>query len=470
MLYTSYPFILLFLPLVLLGYYSLSHLKNAIYQKVFLISMSLFFYGVNNTYYLILFVVSVLLNYIFALCIKKHINCFFPIGIIFDILLLGYFKYFNFFVDNINHIFKTSYLDRAIVLPLGISFFTFQQISFLISVKKKECFLDSFLDYCEFMTFFPQIIAGPIVLYQEFVPQIRNHSNRHFNSHNLCQGIYQFSMGAFKKSVLADSLSLFVDNGFQMNEIGFAASWITALSYTFQIYFDFSGYSDMAIGIGKMFNYDLPQNFDSPYKSESINEFWRRWHKTLGRALSTYVYIPLGGNKKGLSRTCINLLVTFFLSGFWHGASWTFIIWGVMHGCVCIIERIFNKYISAFPKAIKVTITFLITNSLWVLFRADNFNEANKILTGMLNFTNAKLYQLQELTSDGFINFPGAIDTIYVISFTIISAYVCLAQNNSSHYSQKFTPNIKTAFQVGLFLMATIICLSKGSVFIYFNF
>lgn len=329
MIFSSYLFMFAFLPVVLLGYYALSRLKNGFYQRLFLIFASLFFYGYYNINYVFLILLSIAVNYMIALQIQKSgQKIWLCLGVAFNILLIGYFKYYDFFIDNINSIFHARFLEKNIVLPLGISLFTFQQISFLISVFKAEEKVEKLRDYCLFVLFFPQLIAGPIVLYSEMISQFKENSRRYFCADRFASGLYIFTTGLFKKAVIADTLAVFVDNGFAMTGLGMAVGWAVSVSYTLQIYFDFSGYSDMAVGLGKMFNIDLPFNFLSPYKSESISEFWKRWHITLGRALSTYIYIPLGGNRKGLPRTCVNLFLTFLVSGLWHGASWTFVFWG----------------------------------------------------------------------------------------------------------------------------------------------
>ena len=308
MVFSSYIFLFAFLPLVLLGYYLLSRLKDPIYQRLFLIGASLFFYGYFNPSYLLIIVVSIFVNYLLAACIsggkgKFQTVCFW-LGVLFNVGLLGYFKYRDFFVENINALFHTSFLLKHIALPLGISFFTFQQLSFLVSIRKGEECLERFDDYCIFVLFFPQLVAGPIVLYSEMIPQFKDPRRRYWNWDNAAAGAYIFTVGLFKKAVIADTLALFVDTGFGSSSLGFCAAWATALSYTFQVYFDFSGYSDMAVGLGKLFNIDIPFNFRSPYRSESIGVFWRRWHITLSRALQSYVYFPLGGSRAGKLRTC----------------------------------------------------------------------------------------------------------------------------------------------------------------------
>lgn len=331
MVFSSYIFIFAFLPLTLVIYFLLSKIANGIYQRVFLILSSLFFYGYQNSYYLFLILTSIVLNYLISYIMVsryKVSKAMLIIGVIFNVVLIGYFKYFNFFIDNVNYIFNTSFLVKKIMLPLGISFFTFQQLSFLISIYKGEHKPGNFKDYCLFVVFFPQLVAGPIVLYDEMIPQFEKEEIRFFNVENFSRGVYIFSIGLFKKAVVADTLAVFVNNGFAMKELGLLPAWVTSLSYMMQLYFDFSGYCDMALGIGRMFNISLPVNFDSPYKSASIREFWRRWHITLGRALGSYVYRPLGGSRKGIARTCFNLILTFLVSGLWHGAEWTFVAWG----------------------------------------------------------------------------------------------------------------------------------------------
>lgn len=470
MVFSSYIFIFSFLPIVLIGYYSLSKLKNSIYQRIFLILSSLFFYGYYNVEYLLLIISSIVVNYIVAIFIQKRKSRkWLIIGIVFNVALIGYFKYCNFFVENVNIIFKAHFSMRNILLPLGISFFTFQQLSFLISVYKQDEKVEKFRDYCLFVSFFPQLVAGPIVLYSEMIPQFKDESRRYFNSESFASGLYIFSIGLFKKAVIADTIAVFADSGFSMTNMGLAVGWITAISYTLQIYFDFSGYSDMAIGLGKMFNIEIPFNFSSPYKSESITEFWRRWHITLGRALSTYIYIPLGGNRKGLARTCINLFLTFLVSGLWHGAAWTFVLWGMMHGLFVIVERIFKNQLTKVPHAIRVMVTFLITNCLWVLFRADSFSTALNVYKGMVNFRHIDIGNISAM-SGSVINFPTMIDNVYIIGIICILLLIVFKCNNSISKFRSFTSSYGTVIMTVLLLSFSLLCFSRESVFIYFNF
>ena len=475
MVFSSYVFILAFLPVVLSVYYALSRLENGIYQRLFLIAASFFFYGYYNTSYLILIIASIAVNYGIALGIQKSRakagRLLLIIGILFNVGLIGYFKYYDFFVENINAIFGCSFTLRHLLLPLGISFFTFQQLSFLISVWHGEEKVERFRDYCIFVTFFPQLVAGPIVLYSEMIPQFKDERRRFFHPDHFASGIWLFSVGLFKKAVIADTLALFADNGFGMTDLGLAAGWITALSYTLQIYFDFSGYSDMAVGLGKMFNINIPFNFRSPYRSESISEFWRRWHITLGRALSTYVYKPLGGNRRGLARTCLNLFLTFLVSGLWHGAAWTFVLWGALHGLFVVAERILQQPLRKIPKPVRVCGTFLVVTALWVLFRADGFGQALEVWRGMVAFGNPGIDQLNTIVGTAaYIDFPLVLDCVYILLLEGILLFVIFRCPNSSDLLSRFTPSRKTMVAAAALFTIALLCLTRESVFIYFNF
>ena len=474
MVFSSYLFLFAFLPLVLGGYYLLSLFKNPIYQRLFLIGASLFFYGYFNPSYLLIIVVSIFINYLLASCISGSNGTFqtvlFWLGVLFNVWLLGYFKYRDFFVENINTLFHTSFVLKHIALPLGISFFTFQQLSFLVSIRKGEEKLERFDDYCIFVLFFPQLVAGPIVLYSEMVPQFKDPQRRYWNWENASKGMYIFIIGLFKKAVIADTLALFADTGFASQSLGFCAAWATSLSYTFQVYFDFSGYSDMAVGLGKLFNIDLPFNFRSPYQSESISEFWRRWHITLGRALQSYIYFPLGGSRNGKLRTYRNLLLTFLVSGLWHGAAWTFVLWGLLHGLVNTLERVFAKPLSHVPHWVRVGCTFLIVNALWVLFRAESFESAAVVYRGMVNFGNLNLLQVGYLAVDGFVGVPLAMNTAYVLAALAALTLVCFRAKNSCRMLEDFTWRKVTMWATAILFSIALVHLSRESVFIYFNF
>jgi len=317
-------------------------------------------------------------------------------GIICNLALLSYFKYANFFIDNLNVLFHISYELPPIILPLAISFFTFQQIAYLVDAYKGETKEYNFLHYSLFVTFFPQLIAGPIVHHKEMLPQFAKDKIYSYRADDFAIGMTIFFFGLFKKVVLADGISIYATPVFVGAETGhtltFVTAWLGALSYTFQLYFDFSGYSDMAIGLARLFGVTLPINFNSPYKASSISEFWNRWHMTLSRFLRDYVYIPLGGNRRGTLRCHINLMVTMLLGGFWHGAGWTFIIWGALHGAYLIIGKIWGNIISNFYKDDSRSVIYkLVTGFLtfiavvigWVFFRSESTDSAILITNAM---------------------------------------------------------------------------------------
>ena len=361
--------------------------------KGFLVLSSLFFYSWWNIAYLPLIVGSIVFNYYLGLKLsakspklpKRVILVF---GIFVNLTLLGYFKYSDFLISNVNFIFGKQIEYLNLLLPLAISFFTFQQITYLADSANSaggRAARYSFLDYCLFVTFFPQLIAGPIVHHKEMMPQFANIRNRVLNYKNLALGVFIFSIGLFKKVVIADAFASWATNGFDKAEVlTFFEAWATSLSYTFQIYFDFSGYCDMAIGTALFFNIKLPVNFNSPYKALDIQDFWRRWHITLGRFLRDYIYIPLGGNRRGKLRTYVNLMTVFIIGGIWHGASWTFVFWGFLHGCALVIYRFWNGLGFRLNRFVAWFITFNFVNIAWIFFRAKEFKDATKVLKGMI--------------------------------------------------------------------------------------
>ena len=479
MIFSTYTFIFAFLPIVLLVYFGMSKFVSRKIQHIFLILASLVFYGYTNPWYVLLIMTSIVINYAAAIKIenaeKNNIRKLaFIIGVLFNVLLLGYYKYYDFFVDNINQVFSTSYTLKHIILPIGISFFTFQQIATLISLWKKEIKVPSFLDFSLFISFFPQLVAGPIVFAQDVMSQYRNDQKRFFNIDNFSKGTFIFIIGLFKKIVIADSLNHIVSQGFYQPEyINFSQAWISSISYTLQIFFDFSGYSDMAIGLAKMFNIDLPVNFYSPYKSKSITEFWKRWHITLGRSLAVLIYFPLGGNRKGLARTCLNLFLVFFVSGIWHGAAWTFILWGVLHGVVRIFEKLFDKYLDKIPTIIRIFFTFMFVNAAWVLFRSKSIEQGLIFLKKMFLPTAEEMEftRISYLTTDGILTYPYWIEVSYIIGMlAILLSILFFYPKNSIDLYNEFKPTKKIGFIIAAIFCISIIHLSRVSPFIYFNF
>ena len=477
MVFSSYEFLLVFLPVVVAGYFLLSRTRRSVWQKLFLLGGSLFFYGYFNVRYLLLILASIGVNYAAATMIqrtperKKRLGkALLTAGVLFNVGLIGYYKYFDFFLETVNAVAGTEFILRNILLPLGISFFTFQQLSFLISVYKREEKVEDLLNYALFVTFFPQLVAGPIVLYEEMIPQFADDCKRRFNADNFARGLYFFGVGLLKKAVIADSLAVLVDNGFGIKDPGMVGAWATALCYTLQIYFDFSGYSDMAIGLGRMFNIELPDNFDRPYLSESITVFWRRWHMTLGRALSYYVYKPLGGNRKGMTRTCINLFLTFFVSGLWHGASWNFLVWGIAQGIIVIVERLCRNGLEKIPRWVRIAGTFLTTNFLWVLFRAESFEAASVIYRGMFDFENPGMNSLSLMMMDGTVAFPMLVNCacVFMVLAGLLTVVFSGREKIRLQKDQLLTRG--QAWLAAACFVLALMCMGRESVFIYYNF
>ena len=398
MLFSSYEFILLFLPVTLLVYYWLGSQHQFRVAIAWLVAASLFFYGWWNPAYLGLIIGSIFFNYSMGVALsgQGRSKALLVVGIATNLALLAYFKYTNFMIDNLNALFGTRVYVQDIILPLAISFFTFQQIAYLVDAYRGETREYNFMQYTLFVTFFPQLIAGPIVHHREMLPQFSRHITEQINPTNLMAGSVIFFIGLFKKVMVADNIAQFSTPVFSAVEHGmtptFFEAWGAALAYTLQLYFDFSGYADMAIGIALMFGIRLPLNFNSPYKATSIIDFWRRWHMTLSRFLRDYIYIPLGGNRKGRFRRHVNLMTTMLLGGLWHGAGWTFVIWGGLHGLYLVINHMWRNLCAKMGMSGRSTfagrllagsITFLAVVVAWVFFRAESFDGAMAVLNGM---------------------------------------------------------------------------------------
>ncbi|MGJ0304069.1 MBOAT family protein, partial [Aliarcobacter cryaerophilus] len=398
MLFNSYEFIFMFLPVMFVVYFYLMSKRVVLGAKIWLVAGSLFFYSYWNITYLPLILISMFTNYGVGLTlvnqdrVKISSKTVLAFGIFFNLALLGYFKYTDFFLENFNGIFGSNIPLPHIILPLGISFFTFTQIAFLVDAYKKEAKEYNIFNYMLFVTYFPHLLAGPILHHKEMMPQFASVKNYAKNYKNIALGLFIFSIGLFKKVIIADTFAVWANAGFDTaTTLNLIEAWATSLSYTFQLYFDFSGYTDMAIGVSLMFNIKLPINFNSPYKALSIQDFWRRWHITLSRFLRDYLYIPLGGNRKGEIRTYTNLITTFLLGGFWHGAGWTFIIWGLLHGIALAIHRMWQSFGFKLNKILAWFITFNFINITWIFFRAKDFESAIKVLGSMFSLDNVVL-------------------------------------------------------------------------------
>jgi len=498
LLFNSYGFIFIFLPLSFFIYFFLLQKRLMIGAKSFLVFVSLFFYSWWNIAYLPIILSSLLFNYVIGNSLNENFKkiqvskkALLSFGIVVNIALLGYFKYTDFLIENINLAFDTSVPLLHLALPLAISFFTFQQIAYLVDSYRGETAEYDFLNYALFVTFFPQLIAGPIVHHSEMMPQFASRWNLVKNYKNIAIGLFIFSIGLFKKVVIADSFAVWATAGFDTSTtLNFFEAWATSLSYTFQLYFDFSGYTDMAIGAALLFNIKLPINFNSPYKALDIQDFWRRWHITLSRFLRDYIYIPLGGNRKGSFRTYTNLLATFIIGGIWHGAGWTFVFWGFLHGIALVIHRFWKAIGFTIPKLLAWFITFNFINIAWVFFRAKEWEDAIKVLKGMIdikhmvftnNFVNIYNHTLKKL-SFMFPNIAGSKQTfmfdfntffwIVVILFVVVK---CKNSNEIISYpnivkSKKVTKVYAMYFSTLFMFSLLYMSLSAYSEFIYFNF
>ena len=490
MLFNSYLFILCFLPLTLAGFYILSPRSKRAAQ-MYLLAMSLWFYGYYDPVYLLLICGSIAGNYIFSRLLQKDAGrktgeeyrgskALLAAAVISNVALIFYFKYYDFFISNVNSVFKTDFVLKHILLPLGISFFTFQQISFIADSWKGLTKDYSLLEYALFVTYFPQLVAGPIVLHNEIIPQFRTIGRNRPDTALISRGIMLFTLGLSKKVLIADWLGKAVDHAYGSAASASSAELMIAVAaYTLQIYFDFSGYSDMAVGLGAMFGFTLPINFDSPYQSLSVPEFWRRWHMTLGRFLQKYIYIPLGGNRKGPARTFINTMITFAVSGLWHGANFTFILWGLLHGLGVGTGRLIGRYTEKIPKALRWAFTYLFVTFAFGLFRADSVGQygmiLKKIFTGGTwkaseDFLSLfKIPNLRYLMETAHIPYTDMAFYGFSAAFVLIgSLLICLLCGNN--YKRVYKTNALTLAGTLILLTMCLLSLSRVSVFLYFNF
>ncbi len=482
MQFNSYIFILLFLPLFITTYH-LSNKINKSLGKIVIIISSILFYSYERSEMLIYIGISALINYCFALLIRKTGRRFKYIiisPIIFNIVILLYFKYYNFALSNINLLSGTSLPLKEIILPLGISFYTFQQIAYIVHITNESVENVSLTDYLCYILFFPKLLMGPLMDPNEFIRQINDDSLKHMSINNIACGIKTFSLGLIKKVLIADTFSKAVSWVYSNIDIATSADCLLLiLFYTFEIYFDFSGYSDMATGVAEMINIELPINFDSPYKALSIRDFWKRWHISLTKFLTKYIYIPLGGSQKGIFLTYINTLVVFLISGLWHGANWTFILWGLVHGLLCCFDRIFEHIEAKVFTPIRWIATFVAVSILWLLFSAPSITSWLSIISKAFSFQDMSisndligLFDLPETVM--IANFPGLnylfsnMHGFTMTVFVILSFVICLVPDNN--YNKRAVLNIPSLILSTVSFVWGILCLGSESVFVYFGF
>lgn len=483
MIFSSTTFLFLFLPTILLFYFAAGNkitIKNYI-----LLFASLFFYSWGEASYVMVMILSIAINYMVGLSIDKNQGAkrrrLLILGLILNIAILGHFKYTNFVVQIVNdasHFLGSEWLismKRPIHLPIGISFFTFQAISYIVDVYRKEAQVrKNPINLALYISLFPQLIAGPIIRYSAIADQIKNRSS---SLSDISYGLQRFTIGLGKKVIIANSLGFAVDQIFLFNSSDLSSSllWVTMILYGLQIFYDFSGYSDMAIGLGRVFGFKFLENFNSPYIARSLRDFWRRWHISLSTWFRDYLYIPLGGNKKGTARTYFNLIAVFFLCGLWHGASWNFLIWGLFHGLFLALERIGKIVIittnikNSLPKKLFTTIShiyliFIVTIS-WVFFRSESLPESVAILKNMLMPNQNHVIDLSILLE-------------YKILYIIIpmAIFLCtpicknIAQSEVITKSPIYQASLIVFLTTILFISITMVGSNSYNPFIYFQF
>lgn len=482
MQFNSFLFILLFLPLTVLLYYLSNKFSDTV-GKVVLLVASIIFYAYSDWSTLFVIGISLAINYLFSILIKKTKqwrSFYLCVPIIINIGLLLFFKYFNFTVTNINKYFSSEIPLHEFVLPIGISFFTFQQIAYVVAIYKKEIDNPPIIDYLVFILFFPKILMGPLADPVDFIRQLNDPVSKKVKWDNISFGLKIFSLGLFKKVMLADVFANAVAWGYANIETASSMDWmLVMLFYTFEIYFDFSGYSDMATGASLMFNITLPINFDSPYKAVSIRGFWRKWHISLTDFFTKYLYIPLGGSKKGFFLTCLNTMIVFLISGIWHGANWTFILWGVIHGALSIFDRLFDKYQKKICEPARWICTFAAVNILWLLFRSESISQWWNILTKIICFQNLNVedglinvFVLQETSFiSKILGLEWQIENIrgfWMLVYIVVSGGICLLFENN--YRKLKDNSWMMMIISAIAFIWGFISLSVESVFVYFNF
>lgn len=509
MLFNSYIFICILLPLSLAGWFLLNHFGHTRIACVFLTAMSLWFYGYFRLSYLFIIISSIAANYIISLIIDKISDggplnrdasrLMILISVCVNLGIFLYFKYTDFIIENLNLIFKSNIPFQNIVLPLGISFFTFQQLSYIIDRCKGEAEHCDLIYYATFVTFFPQLIAGPIVTHDEMIPQFKDMSKRRPDRENFRIGIRYFIIGFAKKVLLADILAGPVNYAFtKPRELEGISVIIVMLMYMFELYFDFSGYCDMAQGAAKMFNIDLPVNFNSPYLSASVKELWQRWHITLSRFFTKYVYIPLGGSRRGYFRMLLNVFIVFLLSGFWHGAAWTYVLWGVVNGIAVVLEGAITGIRQRrnllkndpdpedgsrlLPKKIGQIYTFIFFLLSLCFFRSSSVSDAFHLIGSMfkINKTGALFDVLSHLEAPEFYilkeavrmkapGFTGKFDLILALIMLAIS-FVVITRKNSHEIAPKNDHPLRDGVLYAALFMWCFVSLGQVSTFLYFNF
>ena len=462
MLFNSFEFLLAFLPIVLIGYFAFNRLSGR-WGNAWLVAASLFFYAWWRAEYLALLAASIAVNFAVGCTLMRRAAQGMPDrtilvgGIAFNLLLLGYFKYANFFAENVAALAGTAAPHFDVILPIGISFFTFTQIAFLVDAHQRKAAEPDPVNYSLFVTYFPHLLAGPILHHREMMPQFADAANKRIDWDHVARGLALVAIGLGKKVLVADPLAI------QSNEmfaspvpITFGDAWFGILCFTMQIYFDFSGYTDMALGMARMMNIRLPENFDSPYRRRNLQEFWRHWHMTLTRFLRDYLYIPLGGNRLGEIYTAFAIVLTFLLGGLWHGANWTFVLWGLVNGVGLVLVRLWSRAGLRLPAIVAWAITFLFVNLAWVLFRAPDLATASSFYAALFG-------------GRGFAAIRG-VPPMYTVATLAIASVIAMLPRNSARIVNEMSFGWPMQAATALLLAAGILSLANPTEFLYFNF
>lgn len=470
MIFSTYSFILIFLPIVFGVYFILNKFKQYTIAKIWLIIASLYFYAQGSAKFFPFFLGSIFGNYCIGTALTKlkqkgdtkQLKLLLILGILANVSLLGYYKYTDFFIENINFLTGANIALKNIALPIGISFFTFQLIAFLVDSYRGETKDYDIIDYLLFITFFPQLIVGPIVHHKEMVTQFEDEKNLKLNWNNIALGIFVFAIGCAKKMLIADVLTTNAQGFFESanSAFTFLNTWFYSLEYTISYYFDLSGYADMAIGLGLMFNIVIPQNFNSPYKATDFQEYWKRWHMTLSRFLSTYIFRSVYKKECKWRNYYIATMVTFFVSGFWHGAGWNFIVWGLVNGILVCIAAYRNRKGKKSPYLLAFILNFILVIMTRVLFVSENFTYAWEVYKGMFNFAS--------LANTDFLAFWN--NNMKEILVTLLGMGVCFFAPNTSQICEKFKTNIPYLLYAALLLGVCLVTMDKVVNFLYFQF
>ncbi len=490
------------------GFYVLAGRGYGTAAKIWLIGFSLWFYGFFSPSYLLIMIASIAVNHVLVKMMRRfdenrQKRTFLITGVILNLALLGYFKYLDFTISNLNFIFNANIPYREILLPLGISFFTFQQIGYLADTYRGEAAESTLVDHALFVSFFPQLVAGPIVTQSEMMPQFETVSGRKPDAEGIARGLSLFILGLAKKVLIADSLGRAVDAGYDMiPALGGLDSFLVMLWYALQLYFDFSGYCDMAQGLAGMLGFKIPSNFDSPYKAVDITDFWHRWHQTLTRFFTRYVYIPLGGSRRGEARTIVNILIVYLLSGLWHGAGWNYILWGALHGVAYALVRTVQRHMGAkqsgdagggrpaagrasgmIRRITGTAVTFLYVSFAWIYFRAESISQGTELIRRMftgswktVNYTLAdrfadidELWYIVKFSGLPGVNFALAHNLV-MITVTIAALITVFAAPNAGECAKRLKPRAIWAAALGALGLWCVLSLSEVSTFLYFNF